>query len=402
MTTPSNKPKPVTVAQLTSQIKNRLNNDFPSVWVRGEISGLMQARSGHVYFTLKDEAAQVSAMIWQSNVWRVKFDLRDGMEVVCLGGVDVYPPRGSYQLSVREIHEVGVGARQLALRKLHEKLKAKGWFDPGQKKPLGRFPRRIAVVTSPAGAAIRDFLQVVQRRWPFLKIVIVPVSVQGEYAGAEIAAAVRQANQIGPALDAIVVTRGGGSIEDLWCFNDESLCEAIFESKVPVVSAVGHEIDVSLCDLVADVRALTPSEAAERLVPDRSELQLQLDTSLNRLRKSLLNRLEQSRLRLDSLANRNVLARPLERFRELSMRLDFINERIRQHAVNRFQVNRQAITGLAAKLESLSPLATLARGYSLTTVDAKVVRSSKQLSAGDLIETQVQSGRIISRVESCE
>lgn len=402
MAIPSNSPKPLTVAQLTARIKNRLSNEFPNVWVRGEISGLMRARSGHLYFTLKDDTAQVSAMLWQSNAWRVKFELKDGMEVLCMGGIDVYPPRGSYQLSVREMHEVGVGARQLALRNLHEKMKSKGWFDPARKKTLPRFPRRVAVLTSPVGAAIRDFLQVIQRRWPQLKTVMVPVPVQGEFAGSEIAAAVRLANRIQPDLDAIIVTRGGGSIEDLWCFNDESLCQAIFESEVPVVSAVGHEVDVSLCDLVADVRALTPSEAAERLVPDQFELKQQLESCRDRLRKSLLNRLERSRVRLDSLAARSVLARPLDRLREYSMRLDLINEKIQQQASNRIQANRQELTRLAAKLESLSPLATLARGYSLTTKEDELVRSSDQLNAGDLIETRIEHGKVISRVESTE
>lgn len=394
--------QPVTVAQLTSKIKARLSNDFASVWVRGEVSGLMKARSGHIYFHLKDDEAQVSAMIWQSNAWRLNVELKDGMEVVCLGGIDVYPPRGSYQLSVREVHEVGVGARQLALRKLHEKLKAKGWFDASRKKQLPRFPRRVAVVTSPAGAAIRDFLQVAQRRWPFIKMVVVPTSVQGDQAGRQIANAIRKAATISPALDTIVVTRGGGSAEDLWCFNDESVCEAIFHCEVPVISAVGHEIDVSLCDLVADVRALTPSEAAERLVPDQTDVRAQLTASHERLRKSLLGRLEQARLKLDSMANRSVLVRPLERFRQLSIHLDLINEKLKRQSNTQFQTCQQQVAQLAAKLDSLSPLATLSRGYSLTTSDGKVIQNSDQVAAGDLIETKVQSGNIISRVESCE
>jgi exodeoxyribonuclease VII large subunit len=396
------KPKPVSVAQLTARIKNRLNSDFPSVWVRGEISGLMVAGSGHVYFNLKDETAQVAAMIWQGNAWRIQFELKNGMEVVCQGGVDVYPPRGTYQLSVRQIHEVGVGAKQLALRKLHEKLKSKGWFDPASKKALPRWPRRIAVVTSPVGAAVRDFLEVIQRRWPNLKILIIPTPVQGDYAGPEIAAAVRRANRIQPALDAIVVTRGGGSPEDLWCFNDESLCQAIFESDVPVISGVGHEIDVSLCDLVADVRALTPSEAAERLVPNQQQLLDQLGARGERMKQALVYRLEQSKMRLDSLASRSVLVRPLDRIRELSMRLDLLGEQIRGHASKRLQLHQQALGQAAAKLESLSPLGTLARGYSLTTVNGKSVRSSAEVVEGDIIESRVEQGKIISRVESCE
>lgn len=394
--------QPVSVAQLTSKIRARLNNDFAGIWVRGEVTGLMRARSGHLYFNLKDESAQISAMVWQSNAWRLKFELKDGMEVVCLGDVDVYPPRGSYQLSIREIHEVGVGARQLALRKLHEKLNAKGWFDASRKKRLPRIPRRVAVVTSPAGAAIRDFLQVAQRRWPFVKIVVVPTAVQGEDAGRQIAAAIRRAAGIAPALDAIVVTRGGGSAEDLWCFNDEAVCESIFHATVPVISAVGHEIDVSLCDLVADVRALTPSEAAERLVPDQAEVRGQLNNQRERLRKSLLNQLDRAKLKLDSLANRSVLARPLDRLREQSIRLDLINERLKRHAESQLQGNQKRLAELATRLDSLSPLATLSRGYSLTTIDGKVIQSSDQVSPGDLIETKVENGSVKSRVESCD
>lgn len=394
--------KPISVAQLTSKIKARLNNDFANVWVRGEVSGLMKARSGHLYFHLKDDEAQVSAMIWQSNAWRMKVELRDGMEVVCLGGIDVYPPRGSYQLSVREVHEVGVGARQLALRKLHEKLSAKGWFDASAKKRLPRFPRRVAVVTSPHGAAIRDFLEVAQRRWPFVKIVIVPTSVQGDEAGRQIAEAIRKAGTIAPKLDVIVVTRGGGSVEDLWCFNDESVCEAVFHSQVPVISAVGHEIDVSLCDLVADVRALTPSEAAERLVPDQTELRVQLAAHQERLKKSLLGQWEKARLQLDSIASRSVMVRPLDRFRQLSIHLDLIHEKLKRQADAHLQTRQQQVAQFAAKLDSLSPLATLSRGYSLTTSDGKVVKSVDQISAGDVIETRIHNGNIISRVESCE
>lgn len=398
----SGNPRTLTVTQLTSRIKQRLSGEFSSVWVRGEISGLMTARSGHLYFNLKDREAQISAMIWQSNAWRIKCDLRDGMEVACLGNLDVYPPRGTYQISVREIHEVGIGARQQALRRLHEKLRKLGWFDAGKKKPLPRIPNRVAVVTSPEGAAIRDFLQVAFRRWPKLEVTIVPSRVQGEDAGSEIAAAIRRADRIKPAPDVIVVTRGGGSAEDLWCFNDEVVCEAIFQAQIPVVSGVGHEVDVSLCDLVADCRALTPSEAAERLVPDRAELQTQLVAIQDRLKRGLVHRLESARVRLESLASRNVLTRPLDRIRQQSMNLDLLNDQLNRTMESKLRQVEGSLLSSAAKLESLSPLGTLARGYSLTTRDGRVLRDASEIAVNDVIETKLEKGKIVSRVERCE
>lgn len=398
----SQKPKALTVAQITQQIKARLNQGFSNVWVRGEVSGLMQARSGHLYFSLKDDSAQIGAMIWESNLWRIDFDLKDGMELLCLGNVDVYPPRGSYQLAVRQAHQVGVGGKQLALENLKRKLKKLGWFDAARKRPLPRFPKTVAVVTSPKGAAVHDFLQVVARRWPGLKVIVVPTAVQGDGVGPLIANSVRKAGMIRPAVDAIVVTRGGGSAEDLWCFNDETLCKAIYESKIPVISGVGHEIDNCLCDYVADVRALTPSEAAERLVPDQAEIINSLNEQHRRIKRALSNRVVQARSRLGVIASRSVLQRPLDRIHQKTMLLDSVSERITARINQRLQIAKQRQGELAAKLESLSPLGTLARGYSLTTSKGRTVRDSSTVAEGDRIETKLENGKIISRVESTE
>ena len=268
--------RPLTVSELTGQVKDLLEGAFPQVWVTGEISNCARPRSGHCYLTLKDDQSQLPAVIWRPTMARLRFELHDGLEVICRGNLGVYPPQGKYQLIVQEIQPKGIGALELALRQLREKLAREGLFDPARKRPLPRFARKIAVVTSPSGAAIRDFLEVLRRRWRGTDVLIVPVRVQGEGAGEEIAAAIDQVNRLRATIDCLVVTRGGGSLEDLWAFNEEIVCRAIYHSRIPVVSAIGHEIDVTLSDLVADVRALTPSEAAERVAPAAEEIAAQL------------------------------------------------------------------------------------------------------------------------------
>ncbi|PHR87699.1 MAG: exodeoxyribonuclease VII large subunit, partial [Blastopirellula sp.] len=257
----------LSVSQLTQLVKGTLEMAFPSVWVSGEISNLAQPRSGHVYLTLKDDNAQIRGVMWKGTASRLSFDLEDGQQVICRGEIDVYAPRGSYQLVIREVEPQGLGALQLALKKLQQKLQTEGLFDPDHKKPLPKFPKTIAMVTSPTGAAIRDFLEVLRRRWPGVRVIVIPAKVQGQGAAKEIAAGIKQANQLAERPDVMVVGRGGGSLEDLWCFNEEVVVRAIFASEIPVISAVGHEIDVTLSDMVADRRALTPSEAAELVVP---------------------------------------------------------------------------------------------------------------------------------------
>jgi exodeoxyribonuclease VII large subunit len=260
-------PQTLTVSELTARIKDMLEGSFPAVWVSGEISNFSRPQSGHCYFTLKDDIAQIRAVMWRGTALKLKFAMSDGLEVLCRGHLDVYAPRGSYQLVVDELEPKGVGALELALRKLREKLSAEGLFDPARKRPLPVFPKRIAFVTSPTGAAVRDFLEVLRRRWRGVEVLIIPARVQGDGSVTEIVAGIRAANRLKPAPDVLIVGRGGGSLEDLWSFNEEAVVRAIAASRIPTVSAVGHEIDVTLADLVADVRALTPSEAAERVVP---------------------------------------------------------------------------------------------------------------------------------------
>jgi exodeoxyribonuclease VII large subunit len=394
----------LTVTQLNARIKLALQEAFPDVWVSGEISDLARPHSGHVYFSLKDETAQLRAVLWRNAARRLTFDLDDGMEVICRGEIDVYSPRGSYQLVVREVEPRGVGALQLALEKLRKALTAEGLFEPAHKQPLPRFPRRIAVVTSPTGAAIRDFLEVVRRRYPGVHILVIPTRVQGKGAGVEVAAAVRTANALRPPPDVLVVTRGGGSLEDLWCFNEEPLVREIFASRVPVVSAIGHEIDVTLSDLVADVRALTPSEAAERVVPANEDLRAALRVLGRRLGTSLAARVRQARSRLEALAARPVFRKPQERVHELARRVDELESRATRAARMRCQRAADQLRSLAARLESLSPLAVLGRGYSLTqkTRDGQFVSDAGELSVGETIRSRLARGAVVSRVEELE
>ena len=402
--TASDDERVLTVSELTAAVKELLEASFPSVWVGGEVSDFARPRSGHCYLTLKDDQAQLRAVIWRSTAARVRFDLHDGLEVLCRGRVEVYAPRGTYQLIVEQIQPKGIGALELALRQLREKLAREGLFDPARKRPLPRFMRRIAVVTSPTGAAIRDFLEVLRGRWGGADVLIAPVRVQGEGAAEEIAAAVATLGRMARPPDCIVVTRGGGSLEDLWAFNEEAVVRAIFASPVPVVSAVGHEIDVTLSDLVADVRALTPSEAATLVAPAAEEIAAGLRHVHQRMTAALRNRAAAARSRLDALARHRVLRRPLERVHDLARRLDELEARSARAVRHRASAARQRAESIAARLESLSPLAVLGRGYSVTrrTSDGQVIRDAAELNPGEQITTRFARGQSVSRVEQKE
>jgi exodeoxyribonuclease VII large subunit len=339
--------------------------------------------------------------MWRRAANRVRFDLHDGLKVNCRGSIGVYPPHGKYQLMIEEIQPKGIGALELALRQLREKLDREGLFDPQRKRPLPKFARRVAVVTSPTGAAIRDFLEVLRRRWRGVDVLIVPVRVQGEGAAQEIAAGIRLVNRMAAPPDCLIVTRGGGSLEDLWAFNEELVCRAIYGSRLPVVSAVGHEIDVTLSDLVADVRALTPSEAAELVAPSAEELVRQLRQYQSRLGSALRSRAASARSRLEALTAHRMFRKPYELVQELSQRLDDLESRAYRAVGSRIRAAEQETGTLAARLDSLSPLAVLRRGYSVTerVVDGKVVGSTEDLTVGQQIRTRLASGQVFSRVE---
>ncbi len=396
----SDSPPVLSVSDLTELLKSVVEEAFPQVWVSGEISNFLRAGSGHLYFTLKDEAAQLKAVMWRTAAQRLRFQPHAGLEVIAAGSLEVYPPRGQYQLVVREMQPKGLGALELALQQLQKKLSAEGLFAPERKRPLPAFPQRLALVTSPAGAAVRDLIQVITRRWPLVDLIIVPVAVQGDGAAQEIAEGLQQAARI-PGLDVIITGRGGGSLEDLWAFNEEVVARAIAASPIPVVTAVGHEIDVTIADLVADRRALTPSEAGELTVPLRSDVEQLLATTRQRLSAALSQRARILRTTLDSLARRRCFTRPTERLQNLATRVDEWEIRLKSVMRHRVEIARQQLAGLSGALQALSPLGILERGYSLTKKlpSGNLVRSAADLRVGEEILTEFASGSVISRVQ---
>lgn len=396
-----------TISELTAQVREMVEGVFPSVWVTGEISNYTRAASGHAYFTLKDARAQLRSVLFRGVGLRLKFDPKDGLEVLARGRLTVYEPRGDYQLQVEEMQPKGVGAAELGLRQLKEKLLAKGYFDPHRKKPLPRFPKRVALVASASGAAVRDMIELLAKRWPLAEVIVRPSRVQGEGAAEEVAIAVRLLNRLHKAgrlpLDAIVIGRGGGSAEDLWAFNEEAVADALFQSVVPVVSAVGHEIDVTVADLVADYRAETPSAAVVALTPHRDELMAGLEDFRDRFRDAVEHRLRLARQKLDHIASRPALRRPLQRIQELEQRLDDAARRLHRAAGARLAIANERLAGLTGQLETLSPLNVLRRGYSLTRTDeGRLVRDSTEVRPGDRVVTRVANGEITSRVEQVQ
>jgi exodeoxyribonuclease VII large subunit len=399
---PATAPRVMTVSQLTDLIEGTLESQFQAIWVSGEVSDVRRPHSGHVYFTLKDEQAQIAAVVWKSTAVRLKFKLEEGQQVICHGDLDVYPPRGSYQLAVQQIQPQGLGALQLAFQQLHRRLEADGLFDPRHKKPLPSFPRRVGFVTSPTGAAIRDFLEIAARRFAGVEILVIPARVQGECAADEIVRGIELANRLRPPLDVLVVGRGGGSLEDLWCFNEEAVVRAIFASRLPVVSAVGHEIDTTLSDLVADVRALTPSEAAERIIPSADELLARLSQFQRRMATTLRGRVTSFKGRVEQLGRSRVLRNPKSLIYDLAHRLDELDQQAARAIRRSLARASDRLKATAGRLESLSPLGVLARGYSATVRadDGSLVRASDEVEAGESIRTRLARGELVSRVES--
>ncbi|MCZ2343021.1 MAG: exodeoxyribonuclease VII large subunit [Bacteroidales bacterium] len=397
--------KPFSVTALNTSVKGRLEEFYPSVWVAGEVANYVRASSGHLYFTLKDAQSSVRCCMWRAFGMRLRFDPHDGMEVIVRGGLTVFPPRGDYQLIIEELQPKGIGAAELALRQLKEKLFQRGYFDPKRKRPLPRYPRCIGLIASPTGAAIRDMLEILAKRWPMADAIVRPSRVQGEGAAQDLAAAVRQLSTLHRThrltLDAVVLGRGGGSAEDLAAFNEEIVADAIHACSVPVVSAVGHEIDVSIADLVADYRALTPSQAITALCPDHGELAEEMIAFSDRLRDTVLRRIELGRQRLDKLTERATFRRPLDRIRDLDQRLDERSTRLQRAMLQRIRRANDQLAGLADQLEGLSPLNVLKRGYSLTQLagSERLIRDATTVQPGERLVTRVERGEIVSRVE---
>jgi len=369
-------PKILTVSELTRDIKEVLENVFCEVLVEGEISNLRQPSSGHVYFSLKDEQAQLRAVLFKNASSRIKFALADGMKAICSGRVGVYERDGQYQLYVNDVTPKGQGALQLAFEQLKDRLAKEGLFDEARKRPLPFLPGAIGVVTSLSGAVIQDILHVLDRRFPAAHLVIYPARVQGQGAAEEIAAAIKDLNEL-KIIDVIILARGGGSLEDLWCFNEEPVARAIFNSAIPVISAVGHQTDYTIADFVADRRAPTPSAAAEIVMPSRLELDERIENLLSHLWRSLMDFVPQHVQRVDDLIEQ--AARALQqRMRSEEMRFS--------SALN--------------ELEALSPLAILKRGYSVTTAleDEKCIFSTHGLKKGERVKTRLSKGAFVSEV----
>ncbi|MGB7328398.1 MAG: exodeoxyribonuclease VII large subunit [Rubripirellula sp.] len=393
----------VSVSELTHHIKAILEGTFPSIWVAGEISDLSRPRSGHMYFTLKDDTAHIRGVIWRGTASRMDVDIEDGQSVFCFGDVEVYAARGTYQLVIRKVQLQGIGKLQKAFQQLQAKLDAEGLFAAERKKLLPRNPRRIAVITSQSGAAIRDFLEAASSRFRGVEIVVIPAIVQGPTAAASIVRAIKQAHQYSPAFDALILTRGGGSLEDLWCFNEEPVVRAVAASVIPTISAVGHEIDVTLCDMAADLRALTPTDAATRVLPDAKMLDRSVIELQRRLNHSARMMIESRALRLQQLASRPAMRRPHEIVHLRSRYLDELDARARRSMFAKIRLGGAELATQAASLSALSPLSVLTRGYSVT-LDPKgnAIQDSNQVNVGDSIRTRVHQGEIQSVVTSVD
>ena len=392
-----------TVSEISRGIRTSLEHKFSKIGVLGEISNVRKPSSGHIYLTLKDKNSQLQAVVFRNSASRIKFELKDGMEVISFGSITVYEPRGQYQLIINKIEPKGIGALQLAFQQLKEKLEKEGLFDSAHKKPLPFIPQKIGIVTSPTGAAIKDILNIIDRRFANVEILIYPVKVQGEGAAQEIAEAITELNNYSD-IDVIISGRGGGSLEDLWAFNEEIVARSIYNSKIPVISAVGHEIDLTIADLVADKRALTPSEAGELVVPRKDLLIEKTEKFKTRLLQSLTGKLRLSKEKLDRIANSYVIRQPFDKFNRWQQKLDDLSQRLNLNITHALNSEREKLSGIAGKLESLSPLNVLKRGYTITTKleDNKSLRYLTDLSKGDKIKTNLSKGSIISEILSFE
>lgn len=358
MSAPSPNIPVLSVSQLTQAIKLNLEHSFPSVWLQGEISNCKLQSSGHLYFCLKDNFAQISAIMFKTDLAAIKLNLKDGAQVIVRGEINVYPPSGKYQIIVREMRMVGVGELLLRLEELKAKLKERGWFHANRKKPLPKFPKRIGVVTSPTGAVIQDILNILSRRFSSFHLILNPVRVQGEGAAYEIAQAIRQFNQFN-LVDVMIVGRGGGSLEDLWAFNEEIVAEAIFSSHIPVISAVGHETDHCIADYVADVRAPTPSAAAEIVMAEKAQHLLHLEQSRRRLLQAIGHLIRQDRRRLEGLLKQPVIQSPYVILSPLLQRLDEHTDRINEAVQNKLTFLKQRLDSFRKQLIALQPSAQL-------------------------------------------
>ncbi len=388
-------PRIYTVSDLTVEIRALLEDSLSGIWVEGELSNFHHHSSGHMYFTLKDQESQIRGVMFRMHNRQLKFRPDDGLAVLVYGDLGVYERRGEYQIVVEYMEPKGLGALQLAFEQLKERLAAEGLFDDARKRPIPMLPGRIGVITSPTGAAIRDILHVLHRRFANVDVLIHPVTVQGDQAAPEIADALGELNRRG-GLDVLILARGGGSIEDLWPFNEEIVARAIADSKIPVISAVGHEIDYTIADFVADLRAPTPSAAAELVVSRKDELAQRLDDLQARMSGVVRSRLHALLVRMTGLDRHLRLLNPIERIRTGHRRLAELQRDLAGWADRRLLLSYGEFRALAGKLDSLSPLAIMGRGYSicLRLPGREIVKESAMLAAGDEVDIRLHRGRV--------
>ncbi|MFH1128172.1 MAG: exodeoxyribonuclease VII large subunit [Candidatus Omnitrophota bacterium] len=391
-------PRIFTVSEITQDIKLVLENTFAEVWVEGEVSNFRPAASGHFYFTLKDKQAVLQAAMFARSNRDLKFKLEDGLKVICFGKIDVYPPRGQYQLIVERIEPKGIGSQQLAFEQLKNKLFKEGLFAAEHKKSLPLMPFRIGIVTSVAGAAVCDILGILKKGASCVDVVIRSVRVQGEGASGEIASAIGDFNEF-KNVDTIIISRGGGSVEDLWSFNEEVVARAIYSSKIPTISAVGHQINSTLSDLVADVFVETPSAAAKIIVDKKNALLADLDSYRYQICSSALKGMH--KLNNNLIALRHMLKSPLDRLLEKQQLLDELNAVLSNNVGHYLNLTAQRVTSLIERLDALSPLAVLSRGYSLSMLmpEGVIIKDATKLRKRDLVKTVLNKGSFISLVE---
>lgn len=393
----NNDRQPLSVSQLTGRIKAMLEGGFPSVLVQGELSGCKLHSSGHFYFTLKDEGAALSGVMWRSRVSGLQLVPKDGMKVVVSGKITVYEPRGNYQIDAASIRPVGVGELQEAFERLKAKLAAEGLFDQSRKKKLPRYPSRIGIVTSPTGAAFQDVLKVLSRRFPLVEVVLSPAQVQGAGAAEQIARAIGELNRLG-GIDLMIVGRGGGSIEDLWAFNEEVVARAIAASKVPVVSAVGHEVDFTIADFVSDLRAPTPSAAAEMVVPDGAEVLENLSNMAYTLKETMMTSLEDRQVFIRHILKSHAFNRPLDLLHRYSQRVDELERSAGMASEHALAVARLRCEGLSQRLASLDARAVLRRGFAMVYRKGSLLTSAAAARPGDRLDVRLADGDIHSIV----
>ena len=401
MITPT--PTVYSVNELNAYVKRTLDNDenLKHIFVTGEISNYKAHYSGHLYMTIKDESASVKAVMFAGNASRLRFRPENGMKVLIFGTVSLFPRDGSYQLYISDMQPDGMGALSVAFEQLKKKLAAEGLFSDSYKKPIPKFPTRIGVITSETGAAVQDIFNVLSRRFPSAEVVLRPTQVQGDGAAQDIAKAIYVFNEYNAA-DVLIVGRGGGSIEDLWAFNEEIVARAVFASEIPVISAVGHETDYTICDFVADLRAPTPSAAAELAVPDRLELKSELISYKQHILNLTKNKLDKERSKLLAIEKSGALRDPVTKLNENRRELLYLSERITNLTVSAVDSNKMKYAALAGKLNALSPLGVISRGYALAERHGKVVTKVKDISVNDEISVRLSDGTLKAKVIGIE